>query len=124
MNWVVYLIKTTVVQMRQDWAEYKQLKQKIDVAIEDEMKAFDEIVRHGKIERWDACIYKNKTIVPGQGKVEQRVRCPSFDVEKPCNRICHSNTKNHMWFKKREQTQNLQMELKRFWRNKFQKARG
>lgn len=137
MKWIVYLFKTSLAQKKQDWAEYKNLKQKLYaaqnmvlVAARDVEHAFME---EDAYEEYDACLKKRlmhvrvknrKGAVYESTLMEfQKSRCENFvpqGNECLCScKTCGAYNKNKKYFTARQNLQSLRCEYNRFWKNKF-----
>ena len=84
MNWVMYLIKTPLVQVRQDWAEYKALKGQIVQAESDVSHSRGRITLMYDIDddiSWgDACLKRKMILDQGDGACD--VVNPQFIVSR------------------------------------------
>lgn len=137
MNWFVYLFKTPWVQKKQDWAEYKNLKQEIMYAIiylYNKTKELEHVfLEEERYEEYDSCLKKRLMTArskPAKGAefecslmYFQPSRCENFAPvgnEQPCTCTgCGAYPNNRGYFAAKQELNNLTMKYKHFWKNKF-----
>ena len=137
MNWFTYLFKTPWVQKKQDWAEYRNLKQEIKYAniyLYNKTKELEHVfLEEERYEEYDSCL--KKRLMTARSKPEkgaefeyslmyfQPSRCENFAPvgnEQPCTCIgCGAYPKNKEYFAAKQELNNLTMKYKYFWKNKF-----
>ena len=137
MNWFTYLFKTPWVQKKQDWAEYKNLKQEIkyaNVYLYNKAKKLERtFLEEEPYDEYDACLKKRLIYVRvkpiGAPSYEQELitfqpsRCQNFAPignELPCTcRGCSAYQKNKEYFVAKQELNDLTIKYKHFWKNKF-----
>lgn len=137
MNWFVYLVKTPWVKKKQDWAEYRNLKQKIkssNVCLSNATRRLEHtFLEEEKYEEYDSCL--KKRMITGRFKSEegavferpliyfQPSRCENFGPvgnEQPCTcQECGAYYKNKEYFEAKQNLNDLTIQYKHFWKQKF-----
>ena len=137
MNWFIYLLKTPWTRKKQDWAEYKNLKQNLENA-EINFWNMQRQVQHTFLEEesydeYDACLKERVMFVrvkPFGGIVHESEmlrfmtsRCQNFVPEEneqlcPCKE-CPAYNKNKELFVARQDMLNIQNKYEHFWKQKF-----
>jgi hypothetical protein len=137
MNWFTYLIQTPWAQKKQDWAEFKNLKQDLKSAKVDlfnkERSLEHTFFEEESYDEYDACLKRRlmyvrvKPIDAPSYEQELMVfhpsRCRNFAPigdEKPC--VCYqcgAYAKNKEYFDAKQTLKELTDTQKNFWKNKF-----
>ncbi len=137
MNWFIYLIKTPLMQKKQDWAEYKKIKQELNAAkilVSDREDALlRTFLEEEDYQEYNACL--KERIMLGRAKVLDgpgfdytilhfhNSRCINFvpigneNLCSCCN--CPAYEKNKKYYDARQNMNSLINKHKHFWKNKF-----
>lgn len=137
MNWFVYLVKTPWVKKKQDWAEYRKLKQDLKCAKNyfwnTQIRVKHTFFEEESYDEYDACLKERVMFVrvkPSVGDAHEsellrfmESRCKNFVPEEneqlcPCKE-CPAYNKNKELFVARQNMLNIQNTYKHFWKNKF-----
>ncbi len=137
MNWFVYLVKTTWVQKKQDWFEFRTLKQDLRRAQANldyakihvsrtffEEDSYDEVhaclkkrVMYGRAKPIDSAEFEYML------KIYDNARCTKFvpiDDEQlcPCKQ-CGAYPANKYYFDMLQELKRISNKRNNFWKNKF-----
>lgn len=137
MNWFVYLVKTPWVKKKQDWAEYRKLKQDLKSAKKyfwnTQIRVKHTFFEEESYDEYDACLKERVMFVrvkPSVGGAHEsellrfmESRCKNFvpeENEQLCPYSgCGAYTRNKEYYDARQNMLNIQNTYRHFWKNKF-----